>query len=384
MDCRHREYEIASHQLRILNSGDDFFSALIELIEQSLREIHLQTYIFNWDTTGQRIWEALLRAAERGVNVHILLDDFGSASFRDVIAGKILPDRIRLRFFGSYRHWNHLYWGRRLHHKVVIADDSRALIGGINIADHYSGWGGETAWLDFGISITGDGCIEMAAICRRLWGNRRAAHRRSSPHLPAAISILQHDYFRRKRQIQKSYLQSIRKAEKEITLFASYFMPGRSMRMALARASKRGVKVKLVLQGISDVPFVKAATQYLYGYCQQHHMEIYEWERSVLHAKAAVVDGTWLTIGSYNLNHLSAYASIEMNLAVREASCAAAFSDCLHDLIGDGARRIPVGEHTTRGWLRIRLFLSYHLLRWSFRLMYLALLTHKKWMKTGK
>jgi cardiolipin synthase len=383
VDYFHDRFVVQGQDLRIINGGNEYFDVLLEMIRTAKQEFHLQTYIFENDKTGQLILAELVKAAGRGVRIYLLLDDFGSNSFKSIGFQLLTKAGIECRFFGSYRHLRNLYWGRRLHHKVIVADKQKALIGGINISDHYSGLGESAAWMDFALYMEGNRCLELADICKTLWEQKFNIRLRfkATTVEKKIISILQHDYFRRKRHIHDAYLKAIRQSGKEVIIFASYFMPGRRLRLALAKSADKGVRIRIVVQGVSDIYFSKYATQFFYRFCHRHHIELYEWKSTVLHAKVAVVDNSWLTIGSYNLNHLSAYASIELNVAVNDAAMSTAFAAHLTQLIESQTNKVPKNDSGFAFYKQLRNLIAFMVLRWGFRLLYLLLITHKRLFK---
>ena len=236
--------------------------------------------------------------------------------------------------------------GRRLHSKVVVADQTVALVGGINIADKYKGNAEEAPWLDFAVAVKGPVSARLARISEQIYTEKyliRPGIRRKKavqpPSTGAAVLSrpVLNDWFRGKRQIGSGYRAAFRKAQHSITVVASYFLPSRSIRTALKKAARRGVQVKLLLPGISDVPMAKRAIRYLYQEMLEVNIQIYEWEATILHGKMAVVDNKWVTLGSYNLNHLSQYSSIEMNVEVLDTAFAASAQDYLETLLAQSA-----------------------------------------------
>lgn len=308
-------------KIELVYSGADYFSRLEKLINTSNKEIHLQTYIFDTDTTGLRIVEALKRAANRGVKIFLLLDGFGSNSFSSSIVKELRYYGVNIRFFSPLLSLNSFYIGRRLHQKVVVSDGEKILIGGINIADKYHGTSFVTPWLDYAIEIETAAAKPVQQICRNFYFKKRRVRKTKIEDViiadePIEIRILQNDWLNSKNEVQKEYVKAIRNAKKEIIIVGSYFFPGRKIALALKKASKRKVPIKLIVSGISDVPILRSASLYLYSILLKYNIEIYEWDKSVLHGKAAVIDGKWTTVGSFNINNLSSFGSIEMNIEI--------------------------------------------------------------------
>lgn len=328
-------------EVQLVHSGDDYFKKLKKLIADAQHELHLQTYIFEHDDTGNSIAAELIKAAQRGVKIFVLLDSYGSSSFKNK-APELLKNKIHLRFFAPLFSYKNIYFGRRLHHKIVVADGAVALIGGINIADKYKGTATEKAWLDYAVLIRGEVCKKLQKICADFYYHNRSKRKSHTPpansNHKTPIKISQNDWLNYKNEISTAYRKAISNAKTEIIILGSYFIPGFKFRYVLRNAAKRGVKIKILLSGISDVPLIKYATRYMYSFLFKNNIEIYEWPHSVMHGKAAIVDGQWSTVGSYNINWLSAYSSIEMNIEVPDTAFSSQFSVHLHDILSSSRK----------------------------------------------
>lgn len=306
--------------IELVHSGEDYFSRLRTIISNAQNEIHLQTYIFDNDSTGLEIVGALKEAADRNVKVFVLLDGYGSFSLSNSFFRELVKHGVYIRFFSPWYAVNNFYLGRRLHHKVIVADGEVALIGGINIADKYRGSDSGLPWLDYAVQINDRAfCKPLQQLCRNIHFKLNKRTKRSIisgvyKEKEAVIKLLRNDWLNQKNEISKAYISRLRKADKEVIIVASYFLPGRKFSKVLKRAAKRGVKIKIILSGVSDLPIVMRATRYLYSSLLKQGIELLEWNKSVLHGKLALVDDTWATIGSFNINHLSSYGSIEMNV----------------------------------------------------------------------
>ncbi|MDC6388960.1 phospholipase D-like domain-containing protein [Maribacter sp. PR1] len=311
--------------IELVHSGEDYFYRLEKTIEKAQEEIHLQTYIFENDSTGNRIATLLKEAAKRKVKVYVLLDAYGCAALPDSYAHDLVQHGISLRFFSPLFSWNNFYLGRRMHHKVVVADGKTALIGGINIADKYHGTTESEPWLDYAVQLYCPAAEDLQKLCRDYFF-KQSSSKKIKPvlHLveKARVGILQNDWLKSKTEVCDAYTNAILHAEKEIVIVGSYFLPGSIIAKALKKACKRGIKTTVILAGISDVPLVRRATEHLYSSFLNHHMRIYEWNKSVVHGKASVVDKKWSTVGSFNLNSLSCYGSIEMNVEIHSVEFA--------------------------------------------------------------
>lgn len=341
--------------IALVHSGEDYFFRLERIILESKSEIHIQTYIFDYDSTGQRIIAALKIAASRNVKINILIDGFGSLSFPTEIINELSKIGIELRIFSPFFSANSLYIGRRLHHKIVVSDAKTALIGGINIADKYHGTAAEIPWLDYAVEINDENIAKsLQELCRDIYIKKRIIRRKEIKSVietteETTIKVLQNDWLKRKNEIFKAYINTIGNAKKEIVIVSSYFLPGKKLIKTLKKASQNKVTIKLILSGISDVPMARRASCHLYSKLLRYNIELYEWKKSVLHGKIAVIDANWTTIGSFNLNNLSSYASIEMNVAIDSEKFATDYLVHLNGIIGQCERITPETLKLTYG-----------------------------------
>jgi cardiolipin synthase A/B len=375
------------HFVELLQSGEPFFAANIELIDHARHFIHLQTYIVDEDETGLRIIDALIRAAARGVRVYLLLDAYGTKYLSGELVTRIENAGILFRFFSPNFTTKGFQLSLRLHHKVLLADGEVAIIGGMNFADRYHGTSGKKAWLDFAVLIKGPECVHVNSILKKLWNKpllpktERSAEMVHNVRLyenNISLRVIQNNWYRNKIEILKSYRSAFKHSQDRMIIFASYFLPGRLERKLLRIASSRGVDIRIVLAAESDAPIFKRATGFLYDYILRNNIRIYEYLPSNLHAKIATVDGKWCTIGSYNLNHVSDYGSVEMNVEVEDAGFTERFEKILMKIIRKDCRQVTFEDYLRRktwftqfsGWL------SYQMIRLLMRIM--AQLTSKK------
>ena len=231
-----------------------------------------------------------------------------------------------------------------MHHKVIVVDGLQALVGGINISDKYRGTDTQRAWLDYAVLVKGSVCEKVTKICDNILEKRfQLITRKTPPPMvqgACMIRFLQNDYFRRRKQISKSYLKAIRSAESSIVFVASYFLPGVRILNALKSAAKRGVHVSIILSSNSDVILFGKATGHLYTALLKWGIRIYEWQQSVLHGKIAMVDKQWVTIGSFNLNSLSALSSIELNVDILNQRLANDLERHIQEILTTGCKEI--------------------------------------------
>lgn len=331
----------------LVHSGNDYFSRLEQLIHNAQYEIHFQCYIFDYDTSGKKIIEALKDAAMRHVKVYLLLDAFGSMAFPDTVIDELTATGIHFRFFSPFFSFNSFYIGRRLHHKIVVLDAQLILIGGINIAEKYQGTAKDTPWLDYAVLVQDEIIAKiLQLVCRNLFFKNRHLSRHKMITLfytpeENSIKIIQNDWLKRKNEIYKAYLNAFAQAKNEIIIVGSYFLPGRRLTKALKKAAQNKISIKLILSGISDVKLSQRATYHIYNKLLRNNIGLYEYQTSVLHGKAAVVDGHWTTIGSFNLNNLSTFGSLEMNVEIKSTAFSTAYSSHLYGIMEQCQRITP-------------------------------------------
>ncbi len=365
---RYKAYDqvfFAADDLALVQSGHSYFEKLEALILEAQFRIHLHAYIFEEDGIGNRISKALIDAALRGVEVHVVLDGFGSKNLSEAFMSAWRQAGIDFRQFSRISLFKNLNIGRRLHHKVFVCDAKKALVGGINVADKYKGTNDESPWLDFALYIEGEACVKLDQICYQIEARKFKVFKieklkHGKQQTKKLVNIRQNDWLRNKKQIYFSYIHAISRAERTVTIFGSYFLPGFRFRRALEKASARGVRIRIILAGKSDIPIFLNSSYYLYSWLQKHQIEVYEWQPSVLHAKLALVDDIWMTVGSFNLNQLSAYGSIELNIDVKDEEFVSQVRKEIEILIKNGCTYIDPAR--PRGFfIRCREFVAYYL-----------------------
>ncbi|TMH09614.1 MAG: cardiolipin synthase ClsB [Betaproteobacteria bacterium] len=348
------------NQLRLLRGGEALFPAMLDAIREARHEIWLASYIFNDDPTALAIARALGDAARRGVQVKVVLDGFGCNATLPVLQQMLCESGVFVAVFRPlHRWWNWLQPGqlRRLHQKMCVVDGDVAFVGGINlIDDRYDlthGWG-DTPRLDFAVELRGPtvGPVEQATralwmraqlgrdlreevaalarsaeplarvrrLLRRLRMPRGSGLQASAGPLPPMLAaFVLRDNLRQRRTIERSYIDAIRSAERRVYLASPYFYPGSAFRRALRRAARRGVKVHLLLQGKIDYRFAALAARVMYDELLASGVRIFEYTPAFLHAKVAVIDDDWATVGSSNIDPLSLLLNLEANVIVSDA-----------------------------------------------------------------
>ncbi|MFZ3019006.1 MAG: cardiolipin synthase ClsB [Gallionella sp.] len=343
MSTRHQTgpHRIDGNRLTLLQNGAAYFPRLCADIDAAQHSIYLETYIYAADYSGRMVGEALRRAAARGVAVRLLLDGFGSAELPPHWVDELRSAGVEVQWFRRAVSPFTLQRSRRrrlyrLHRKLAAIDGKIAFVGGINIIDDIPPDGGiSEPRLDYAVRVQGTLAGTVHTAMRRLWNmvSWATLHRRSKAmnwrsgrtSMPAPdepVALLIRDSLRHRRDIERAYLRAIVGARSEIIIANAYFLPGRMFRRALIQAAKRGVRVVLLLQGRVEYWLQHYATQALYDRLLAAGIEIHEYQASHLHAKVAVIDGVWATVGSSNIDPFSLLLAREANLVVQDAGFA--------------------------------------------------------------
>jgi cardiolipin synthase len=345
------------NRISLVHSGEDYFSLLFKLIEKANQVIHLQTYIYEDDETGRKVAEALKDAVKRGVSVYLHVDGYASQKLRGKFRTDLEQAGIHFKFFEPLLKSRHFYFGRRLHQKIFVADGLYSLVGGLNIGDRYNDMPNEIAWYDVALYSEGEISYQLHLICNAMWRKRRKLkdriHKKDIEEFCDSIPkderqmirVRQNDWVKRKSEVWNTYRMLFAQANESITIMCSYFLPGRTYRKLLSRAAARGVKIKVILAGKSDVAVSKNAERYLYDWLLRKNIKIYEFETTVLHAKMSVADGDMVTIGSFNVNNISAYASLELNLDVKSKEFASHIHDVMDEVIAKDCKSVTVENY---------------------------------------
>ncbi len=360
---------ISGNAITLLRNGADYFPALERAIQAARAEIYLETYIFADDATGRRIASELERAAQRGVVVRVSVDGFGSRDYlpealvrnMESAGVQVLIYRPEIGTFNIRR--NRL---RRLHRKIVLIDGEVAFVGGINIIDDLNTPKHTPPRVDFAVQIEGPLTAEIQPVVHRLWQllawTNFKQRLRAEPLVPAvtrargkqAAALVVRDNLRHRNDIEEAYLEAIENARRDITIACAYFFPGVEFRHALIRAAERGVRVRLLLQGRVEYVWLHYATRALYGSLLTAGIEIYEYHDSFMHAKVAVMDDEWATVGSSNIDPFSFLLSREANVVVRDVYFCGELRASLADMLRHGSRPIAL-QHWNKRPLRERL-----------------------------
>ncbi|MEK6595724.1 MAG: cardiolipin synthase ClsB [Pseudomonadota bacterium] len=367
-----------SNQLTLLHNGQEYFPELETTIETAQFEIYIETYIFEYDAIGIKISAALKRAAQRGVSVHLLLDGFGSQNLSREDMQSMLDAGVQVLIFRPEFIFSmpRRYRLRRMHRKLVIIDAQIAFIGGINIIDDQHNPENLTPRFDYAVLVRGPLLAQIHTAARHLWMLVAWVHLKKrwiNPivikptdkpcgHQKAAFVI--RDNLRHRHDIEQAYLAAINRAHTEIIIANAYFLPGRKFSNALKNAAQRGVNVELLLQGKIEYRLQYHATQALYENLLKSGIKIYEYDRSYLHAKVAVIDQHWATVGSSNIDPFSLLLAREANIIIEDHHFANELRTSLKTAITEES--IPVTQ-TSKNFFSWRNYvvnwLSFHIVR---------------------
>lgn len=380
---------IRGNDVTLLAGGNAYFAALIEAIDAARYEIFLETYIFNDDRAANAVRDALVRAAQRKVKVYVIMDGFGSGEYGRTLAKELPELGVAVRIYRPERWWQ-TFLGRgrellrRLHRKLCVIDDDIAFVGGINLLDDYidPNHGPLAApRFDFAVQLRGPVVRTISLSMRRLaWQLRFVSLSQSSGTFPRRkqvrdaammpgglpVAFVPRDNLRFRSTIEEAYIDAISNAQARVIIANAYFFPGRRLRRVLVDAASRGVQVQLLLQGKMEYAIQHYGTQALYGQLLTAGVEIFEYTVSFLHAKVAVIDDDWATVGSSNIDPFSLSLAREANVIVRDTGFAAQLSEYLQHAITWDAKAVDPTAFANRGLFnRLKNWLAYGVLRFG-------------------
>lgn len=382
------------HQVQLLQGGQAFFAALVRAIDRGAHEIRMETYIFNVAASGAQVAAALERAGQRGVAVYLVIDGVGTPSIPPEWVTRFAAAGVKWCIFSPLGRLGVLIpsrW-RRLHRKLCVVDGTVAFCGGINVLDDfYDPNHGvlETPRLDFAVRVTGPLVQAVHEATAQFWWRLQAASTARSSDFSAAWRALQEavllalqarsdaeaeaeaeaqppipgtlehnthaelvlrDNVRNRSRIERAYRKAIGTARQEIIIANAYFLPGRKLRKGLILAAQRGVRVRLLLHGRYEYFMQYYATRPVYGVLLAAGVEIHEYAVGFLHAKVAVIDGHWATVGSSNLDPLSLLLAREANVVVDDVSFAQDLRARLESAMVQGGVQVDPAVYANRPW----------------------------------
>jgi cardiolipin synthase A/B len=367
------------NRIRLLRNGAEYFTALERAIDAAKREVWLESYIFADDPTGRRIAAAMARAAGRGVKVRVMVDGWGAKFYLTPSLESFMRDSgvELLKYRPEVSAWQfRSHRLRRLHRKLVHVDGRLAFIGGINVIDDSNTRGHKPPRVDFAVSVEGLLLPAIVHTMQRVWALVQLVQLGASqlPLFPERIrgeragtqtaKFVIRDNLRHRRDIEQAYLAAIRRAKREIIIANSYFFPGITFRHALAEASARGVAVTLILQAKVEYVLLHFAGRALYGQLLDAGVVIQEYHKSMLHAKVAVVDDHWATVGSSNIDPYSLLMAREANVFVRDRGFAGELKRALVEMIETGASPVAPRHWRSRpSWYKAAIWVAYGIVR---------------------
>ena len=370
-----------NNRLSLLENGEAYFPRVFEVIAAARHEVIVETFILFDDPVGRDLHKALLSAADNGATVHLVVDGYGSPDLPIEFIRSLTEAGVH------FHSWDpqptllgirtNLF--RRLHRKIVVVDQQRAFVGGINYAEDHLRRAGPQSKQDFAVELQGPVveqihgyCLEqlgrdprstpMSVLRRWVDGPRRWLARRRNAAAQVLFCVRDNDHH--PRAIEEQYRRAIRAAREEVVLMNAYFFPSWSFLRDLRRAARRGVRVVVVVQGTPDKAYVKWAAASLYDMLLSAGVQIYEYSERPLHGKIAVIDGHWSTVGSSNLDPLSLALNLEANVCIRDRAFSGALRERVQELLRDCCRRVGRDQvPRQRGWRHLLRGVIYHLLR---------------------
>ncbi|RTZ47912.1 cardiolipin synthase ClsB [Candidimonas sp. SYP-B2681] len=337
----------ADNSLTLLENGEEFFPAVFEAIRNAERSIILETFILFADKVGSELRQVIIDAATRGVSVEITVDGYGSADLSDEFIRGMTRAGVGFHIFDPRprRFGMRTNLFRRLHRKIVVVDGLVAFVGGINFSSDHLADFGPTAKQDYAVMVRGPLVNEIGRFVVEAlspvrpsfsWRNlRRQPVNRAVRFGPSVAALVLRDNEHHKNDIEQHYRIGIRAAQHDITIANAYFFPGYRFLRDLRTAAKRGVRVRLILQGEPDMAIARFVATMLYDYLLSAGVQIFEYCERPFHGKVATVDGMWSTVGSSNLDPLSLALNLEANVVVHDSAFTAHLQHRLDALIQD-------------------------------------------------
>ena len=365
---------VPGNDFELLENGEEFFPRVFEAIAAAHREVLLETFILFDDKIGRELHAALHGAAVRGVQVHVLVDGFGSPDLPDDFVNSLVAAGVQFRTFDPGRRilGQRLNVLRRMHRKIVVVDEKLAFIGGINYsADHVADFGPD-AKQDYAVQVRGPLVAQIHHFTRAA----AVGPATTSPLAPSALTgrprlgtaramFVTRDNHRHTQDIERHYRVAMRAARHRVVIANAYFFPGYRFIREMRRAAKRGVDVRLILQGRPDMPIVRTAASLLYDHLLRTGIQVYEYCDRPLHGKVALVDDEWSTVGSSNLDPLSLALNLEANVVIQDRAFNAQLHERLSRLMEHSCTQVKASAPSRWNSLRVlRSYAVFHLMRW--------------------
>ena len=371
MKCSWQE----GNRIRLLENGDNFYPAVFAAIGKAERRVILETFIWFEDGVGRQLHAAVLGAAQRGVQIEVLLDGYGSPDLSDDFVGELTAAGVVFRYYDPRPPLLGMRTNvfRRMHRKIVVIDDRIAFVGGINYSDEHMSDYGPEAKQDYAIEVEGPVVQDILqfelenlpgnAAARRWWKRRHRPEENTKPG-EAQVLFVWRDNEEHRDDIERHYLKMLANARREVIIANAYFFPGYRLLHAMRNAARRGVRVKLIVQGEPDMPIVTVGARLLYHYLVKGGVQIYEYRRRPLHGKVAVMDDHWATVGSSNLDPLSLSLNLEANLIIHDREFNHTLRENLNTIIEKDCVRVDESMVPKRTWWNLtKSVVVFHFLR---------------------
>ena len=345
---------VPGNDIRLLRNGTEYFPALAEAFDKAELEIYLESYIFEDDEAGRHIADCLKRAALRGIATHLLIDGFGSRNLPERFISDMEQSGVKILVYRpeTVHPWLMRHRLRRLHRKLAVVDAKVGFIGGINIIHDMHTPGHTPPRYDYAAQVQGPLVADIYKAAQRLWAvvtwSQFKKSGRPKRRIKADLSLrgeqaarlIVRDNLRHRSDIEEAYLDAIEGAKNEILIASPYFLPGLNFRHSLMSAAERGVRVILLLQARVEYVLLHFASRALYGAFLDHGVEIWHYHKSFMHAKVAIVDGSWATVGSSNIDPFSLLLAREANLVISDGNFARTLREDVERSMQEGASRV--------------------------------------------
>lgn len=364
------------NQITLLENGEEFFPRVFGAIQRAQHSLLLETFILFEDEVGNALHKELLAAAKRGVKIEMMVDGYGSPDLSDQFVHSLTSQGVRFIYYDP----RPLVLGmrtnlfRRLHRKIVVVDGVIAFVGGINYSAEHNASFGPQAKQDYAVEVKGPIVDDIAHYVQqeigseqkqhRWWGHRSHRPARNATPGDAQALLVYRDNHQHRDDIEQHYIEMLKGARQDVIIANAYFFPGYRLLREMRQAARRGVRVRLIVQGKPDMPIVKVGAELLYNYLVDGGVEVYEYCRRPLHAKIAVQDSQWATVGSSNLDPLSLSLNLEANLIIHDREFNQQVRDNLEGLLSADCQRVQESQLPPRSWWQLsKSVVVFHFLR---------------------
>lgn len=331
---------VQGNQVTLLHDGVQTYPAMLEAIENATEEVLLEMYWIDSGSIGRRFAAAMSDKARQGLKVALIYDAIGSFEADDEMFDEMRAAGCTVIEYNPIAPWRRRFRvgvvNNRNHRKLLVVDQSIGFTGGLNISDVWLPVeeGGE-GWRDDMVRVVGPAALQMRAIFMHAYNRlvrdldvrtEVAGGAADTLDVGCGVRVLANHYLGERRAIRSAYLERIAAARESVYITNSYFVPDAVIRRALAQAVERGVDVRVMIPGESDVPAVYYASKRLYPWLLSHGIHVHEWQGEMLHAKTAVIDRSWCTVGTYNLDYRSWRFNLEVTAAIEDDAVGSAMA----------------------------------------------------------